>query len=136
MYRFAGFFAHPSISQPTTLPMGAVWRNISKPFDGIGVFLPDLLQKRPDVAEIASIARDLGIRDVHRWLYLTYTCWGGRIDSVYGLAHVNLDLIGPVDEDADDRVQAAYLDLMQAFGVSAVDAINFEPFRRGYWGDT
>jgi hypothetical protein len=136
MYRFAGFFASPPISPPADLPTGAVWRRISKPFDGIGVFLPDLRQKRPEVTEIESIARALGIWDVDRWLYLTYTCLGGRIDSVYGLACVRLDLIGPVDEDADDRVKAAYLDLMQAFGVPAADAINFGPFRRGYWGDT
>jgi hypothetical protein len=41
---------------------------------------------------------------------------------------------GPVEEHDLDRVEAAYTDLMEQFGLSAEDALNFDLFARGYWG--
>jgi hypothetical protein len=69
-------------------------------------------------------------------VYLSYVCWAGQIDFVYGLGSCGGVPFGPVKEDdAHDAVKAAYTGLMEQFGVSAPVALQFEPFRRGYWGE-
>lgn len=84
-YQFAGFLASPRVPRPDVLPIGAVWRDIVMPFFGVGVRLPALLGKSPPRAEVETLARQCGVYAAERWLYLTYDCWGGAIDFVYGL---------------------------------------------------
>jgi hypothetical protein len=134
-YQFAGFFASPAVPQPEGLPAGAVWREITSPFVGVGIRLPALIGKTPTRAEVETLARQLGIHTADRWLYLTYSCWAGRIDFVYGLGFRSGEVFGPVEEDGRDKVKAAYTGLMAEFGISLEEALDFEPFHRGYWGE-
>ncbi len=53
---------------------------------------------------------------------------------MYGLGAAGGQAFGPVGESGD-KVLAAYLELMGAFGVSASDARRFPPFVRGFWGE-
>jgi hypothetical protein len=135
-YWFAGFFARPVVPRPEALPQGAVWREITTPFVGVGVRLPALLGKVPPPADVQTLARELGLLAADRWIYLTYTCWAGQIDVVYGLGSRGGVPFGPVKESARQTVKAAYTSLMEQFGIPAETALRFEPFTRGYWGDT
>ena len=40
-----------------------------------------------------------------------------------------------VSESDLDKLRAAYLELMGAYGVAPADALNFPPFARGVWGE-
>jgi hypothetical protein len=136
-YEFTGFFARPAVPQPRTLPQGAVWRAIAKPFTGVGVRLPDSddrLLLPP--SETEALARQFGLDAAEFWVYLTYVCWGGDIDFVYGLGSRRGVTFGPVKDDTRDGVEAAYTGLMEQFGIPAAVAMQFEPFERGYWGKT
>ena len=137
MYEFTGYFARPAVSRPVVLPPGAVWREIAVPFSGVGVRLPDSGDERglPAPADVQALARKLGLDAADYWVYLDYVCWGGEIDFVYGLNSHRGVLFGPVKEDAHKAVEAAYSSLMEQFGVPAELALNFAPFRRGYWGE-
>jgi hypothetical protein len=135
VYRFAGFFAKPSIGRPTSLPEGAVWRSIAVPFLGVGVRLPDLLGQSPDPAEVEYLLRQVGLNTATDWLYLIFDCWAGRIDSVYGLGARGGHAFGPTKESDLRQVRSAYLELMGEFGVRPADALAFPPFVRGFWGD-
>ena len=118
-------------------PDGAVWRGIAAPFVGVGVRLPtsDDLEALPAPDDVQALARSLGIIAANRWLYLHYVCWGGDIDFVYGLGTQDGVPFGPVEESDHDMVEAAYVGLMAHLGISEADALRFEPFTRGYWGD-
>jgi hypothetical protein len=135
VYRFAGFFAKPWIDRPTSLPEGAVWRSVSVPFAGVGVRLPALIGQSPDPAEVERLLRQVGLHAATDWLYLTYDCWAGRIDYVYGLGVRSGHAFGPAKESDVSKVRAAYLELMGEFGVQPADALAFPPFVRGFWGD-
>jgi hypothetical protein len=136
-YWFAGFFARPRVTPPTALPPRACWRTITTPFDGVGVQLAGLRSERPPVATIEALAVELGFASAQAWIYLTYSCWGGRIESVYGLANsADGGRIGPVDVLDKDEAKQAYVALMAHFGVCARDALNFQPFHRGFWDET
>lgn len=132
-YWFAGFFARPAIPKPDDLRADALWREISQPFIGVGVRLPHLQGKCPSASEVATLADALGLGAADCWLYLTYTCWGGQIDSVYGLGSRGGVAFGPVEESARDTVEPAFIGLMSQLGVSNQDARQFAPFERGYW---
>jgi hypothetical protein len=134
-YRFAGVFARPAIPRPKVLPSGAVWRDIAKPFAGVGVRLPALIGETPAAADVESLTRQLGMDAADCWLYLTYDCWGGSIDFVYGLGSQGGVSFGPVEESALDKVETVYVGLMGRFGLPAEDALRFQPFERGYWGE-
>jgi len=70
-----------------------------------------------------------------RWIYLEYVCWGGGIDSVYGLGSHNGESFGPFYADEMAKVDGVFGDLMSRFGVALPSGNFFEPFVRGYWGD-
>jgi hypothetical protein len=73
-YEFAGFFARPSVPRPEALPEGAVWREITTPFVGVGVRLPALTDSEglPALADVQALARSLGVSAADRWVYLNY----------------------------------------------------------------
>ncbi|QDV38801.1 hypothetical protein [Tautonia plasticadhaerens] len=142
-YWFAGFFAKPAVDAPGELPEDAAWRVVESPFSGVGLRMPDLLDARPEVVRVLELARGLGIDRAEDWIFLVYTCFGGRVDSVFGLGRRGSRDFGPIEEDdelgknpAEERpTSRASLDLMAAFGVAEEDARDFAPFRRGYWGE-
>jgi len=135
-YWFAGFFA-TDFPRPAALPEGVVWRDIASPFVGVGVRLSARCDAapRPPLADVPALARSLGLDAAARWVYLDYVCWGGAINSVSGLGSRDGVPFGPVAESARDKVEDAYTGLMERFGVSKPDALRFEPFTRGYWGE-
>jgi hypothetical protein len=135
MYQFAGFFAKPALERPDELPPNTVWREISSPFVGVGVRLPDLIGKAPRQSEIFRLLKAVGLGRAASWLYINYTCWGGRIDSIYGLGMHGRRFFGPVKETDLSIVRDDYVDLMSEFGVQEADALNFPPFKRGFWGE-
>lgn len=132
-YRFAGFFVKPPINH--TLEADGVWRAISAPFVGVGVRLPDRIGTTPDPAEVSQLLVALGLEGVTDWVYLTYDCWGGRIDSVYGLGSRGTRAFGPLQEDDVSKTEQAFVELMGEFGVTPDDALRFGPFARGFWGE-
>jgi hypothetical protein len=134
-YQFSGFFASPPVLRPDVMPAGAVWREVVSPFIGVGVRLSALIGKTPERADVEALARQLGVDAADRWLYLTYDCWGGKIDFVYGFGSRGGLPFGPVKENGLDAVKATYMSLMAHFGVSPEDALRFKPFERGYWGE-
>jgi hypothetical protein len=131
-YEFTGFFARPNVPWPANLPQGTVWREISTPFIGVGVRLPGSEDRHPTPAETDMLIRQLGLEAADCWIYLIYVCWGGGIDFVYGFGSRDGVLFGAVKEFARDA-EKVYTDLMEQFGVPAEVALQFEPFRRGYW---
>jgi hypothetical protein len=134
-YRFAGFFANPSVPAPDVLPDGAVWKEIKSPFEGVGLRLDSLVGESPDVRVVAALAERFGFSRADRWIYLTYDCWGGQLDFVFGLGMKAGLSFGPRESSDEDRVEAEYLGLMQAFGLTDSEALNFAPFSRGFWGE-
>jgi hypothetical protein len=136
-YQFAGFFAQPTVPRPKALPEGAAWLSITTPFVGDGVRLPALIDPEvlPPLADVQALARSLGVLDADSWIYLYYVCWGGDIDFVYGLGSRDGVPFGPAEESYRDKVEAVYTALMENFGVSTADALRFEPFMRGFWGE-
>jgi hypothetical protein len=101
---------------------------------GVGVSLPSLLGNTPAREDVEALARQVGLAAADRWLYLTYICWAGQIDFVYGLGASGGVPFGPVEEDDEDGIKGAYSRLMAQLGVSEEDALHFAPFRRGFWG--
>ena len=135
-YWFSGFFARPNVAPPVVLPARACWRTIAAPFDGVGVCLPELQGERPAIQVVEGLATELGLAESQAWVYLTYTCWGGKIDSVYGIAESKHGgRIGPLEEADGKKCKETYIALMAHFGISAADAVDFRPFHRGFWGD-
>ena len=129
---FTGFFARPGVPRPEVLSPGAVWRDIATPFIGVGVRLAGS-DDTQSPAEVEALARRLGLDGAESWVFLKYTCWGGRIDSVDGLGSCGGVPFDPISED--DDAENAYLDLMRQFGIPTETALRFEPFHRGYWGE-
>lgn len=134
-YRFAGFLSPCRIERPATLPAGAVWREITTPFGGSGVRLSGLIGQAPTVEVIHELARTLGFDSTDTWLYLTYDCWGGQIDFVYGVGLDAGEPFGPVEADARNVVEAAFTSLMAKLNLGAEQAMLFAPFERGFWGE-
>lgn len=135
-YTFAGFFASPPIQRPPQLPAGAIWREITDPFAGVGLRLPALVGKQVSEAQVLELAQSLGLSVANQWLFLQYDCWAGQVDFAYGLGAVEGRVFGPVEESARDKVQSVYTNLMGAFGVSQEPTLDFPPFHRGFWGET
>lgn len=134
-YRFTGFFARPVMQPPASLPEGAVWREIRRPFRGVGVRLGEMIGQIPSEAEVEPLLARLGLDRADDWLFLSYDCWAGQIDSVYGFGSRGGRRFGPVHEEDWAKVEAAYVGLMEEFGISEDDALHFQPFWRGFWGE-
>jgi hypothetical protein len=134
-YQFAGFFIAAEMPKPESLPKAATWREIESPFRGVGILLPNLIGKVVQSAQVQSLAQEIGIAAGMTWLFLQYDCWGGEIDFVFGLGVAAGMPFGPVEESALSLVEAAYTRVMGQFGISAEAALNFAPFKRGFWGE-
>ena len=136
-YEFTGFFAAPAIQRPITLPEGTVWRNIETPFVGVGVKLVerDNDAPLPSQTDVLGLLRQVSLSDAQRWLFLTYVCWSGLIDFVYGMGSRDGQIFGPAQDDEVDSAGPLFASLMKQFGVDLGDRIYFAPFVRGYWDE-
>lgn len=134
-YRFAGFFAAPTVPAPDVLPEDAVWREIKAPINGVGMRLESFVGQSPDPRVLAALADRFGFSRADRWIYLTYDCWAGQIDFVFGVGMNAGVSFGPRESSEGDSIEAEYLGLMQAFGLTSSEALNFAPFSRGFWGE-
>ena len=134
-YRFTGFFTRPPTEPPAMLPGGAVWREITTPFAGVGVRLSVLADDRPGAAEAIRLLAEVGLGDATDWIYARYVTWAGRIESVYGLGVSGGKAFGPIHATDEGEARDAYLTLMGGFGVTPADALSFPPFVRGFWGE-
>jgi hypothetical protein len=83
MYRFTGFFSRPVIECPSSLPTGAIWRNVSTPFAGVGVSLSHLDHDEPGPDEAKRLLAEVGLSGATDWLFINYVTWAGHIDSVW-----------------------------------------------------
>ena len=133
-YRFLGFLVRDISTPPKELPKAAVWRPITEPFAGIGVRWNPDAEQLPKLSDADARAEQLGLDSAGDWLFLDYSCWAGRIDSVRGQGRRGMQSLGPVDETDVDKAQEVYVDLMNTFGVAPEDALAFPPFTRGFWG--
>jgi hypothetical protein len=134
-YTFAGFFVAQPLPRPRSLPPRAVWREVSSPFQGVGVLLPELNGKTVRPEQVHAVARELGITDAMPWLFLQYDTWAGDIDFVYRMGASAGTPFGPVEESEQESVEAAYLEVMAKLGVAEKEARNFAPFKRGFWSE-
>jgi hypothetical protein len=134
-YTFAGFFVAQPLPRPSSLPSRAVWREVSSPFQGVGVRLPDLIGKTVQPEQVHAVARELGVTDAMTWLFLQYDTWAGEIDFVYGMGASEGTPFGHVEESEQGSVEAAYLAVMAKLGVAEKEAMNFAPFKRGFWSE-
>lgn len=135
MYHFTGFFARLALVCPARLPTGAVWREVTAPFAGVGVRHPNLTHDEPGSGEAARLLAEVGLDGETDWLFINYVTWAGRIEDVYGVGSRGGRAFGPIRASDDHEAGDAYLELMGAFGVPAADALQFLPFERGYWGE-
>jgi hypothetical protein len=135
VYWFTGFLARPVIECPSSLPVGAVWREIVVPFHGVGVRFSARTNDKPAPAEVQRLLAEVGLGSAAAWVYLSYVTWAGHLESVYGLGASGSREFGPAGAWDESEARAAYLELMGEFGVVQADALNFPPFARGFWGE-
>jgi hypothetical protein len=134
-YWFAGFFAKPIIIRPSLLSEGAVWRDITAPFHGVGVYVGSLINQTPPLDEVSNLAQRLGIGGATDWIFLRYICWAGQVEFIYGLGSRGGRRFGPVEASDVGQARDMYVGLIAEFGVEEADALRFPPFERGFWGD-
>lgn len=87
------------------------------------------------LSAITELATGLGINGRVPWLFMQYDTWGGELDFVFGLGVTSAGPFGPFEESARGQVEPIYINLMSQLGVGADEALEFEPFKRGYWGE-
>ncbi len=133
-YQFAGFFTRPAVPL-REFPADAVAIQIGAPFLGTGIRFHSLIGKTPAVADVLDLASKIGVAAAPQWIYLTYDCWGGEIDFVYGFTSTDGVLSPPVEDSSWDSVEATYYILMSRFGIGEESARDFAPFTRGFWGE-
>ena len=133
-YKFAGFLVptEQDIVSAAALPSDAIYRSITSPFVGVGIRLPALIGKAPSVAQISTLAAELGVARAPSWLYIGYETWG-RIDSVYAIGVQEGKGFGPIDDTNIETVEATFVQAMSWIGVDSQNALRFAPFQRGFW---
>jgi len=135
-YRFTGLLAPglEGLADSADLPAGSVIRSIQTPFVGVGIALPSLAGKTLQMSELSAVANQMGIAAAKVWLFIDYETWGG-VDAVYAVGFADGSFFGPFDDSNGETVEATYVDVMGRIGVSKDDALDFEPFYRGFWGE-
>jgi hypothetical protein len=136
-YRFTGFLARGigHVTDSAELPAGATVRSIQTPFAGMGIALASLAGKQPSSSELLAIANQTGIAKASAWLFIDYETWAGAVDAVYALGVTDGSAFGPFDDSSGETAEATYVDAMARIGVSEADALDFQPFYRGFWGE-
>ncbi len=100
----------------------------------MGIALPSLAGKLLTISELLALANQTGIAAATAWMFIDYETWG-RVDAVYAAGLADGSAFGPFDDSNGETVETTYLDVMARFGVNNVDALDFEPFYRGFWGE-
>lgn len=132
-YQFHGFFIDKVQGNQSHISSDTnVIRNIDAPFSGLGVRLSQPPAR--DLATILELAAKMTLPRDCVWIYLDYACWGGLVESVWGYVHGTETSYGPL-YDCSYTATESFQELMQAFGVLPKQALDFTPFRRGFWGE-
>jgi hypothetical protein len=145
-YVFSGFFAaDPSLYDRAVEHWPACHaRRIEKPFIGFGMSCPDWHEARTPEAVAANDAftseaqqRLLEWSRDHpttNFVWINAECFGGLCDY-YGFVCRGGEVIEVVDTIEDSLSKQNLLQLLGYLGVHQSD-IYFEPFTRGYFGDS
>lgn len=86
------------------------------------------------MSELSAVANQVGLAAAKAWLFIDYETWG-RVDAVYAAGFADGKVFGPFDDSNGETVEATYVDVMSRIGISKDDALDFEPFHRGFWGE-
>jgi hypothetical protein len=66
------------------------------------------------------------------YLFLKYVTWAGQIDHVKARLSINTSDI--ITDEADDHAgMTLFLRVMERIGISREQALNFDPFKQGYF---
>lgn len=122
------------MADSSELPADSIVRSIQTPFIGMGIALPSLAGKLLTISELLALANQTGIAAATAWIFIDYETWG-RVDAVYAAGLADGSAFGRFDDSNGETVETTYLDVMARFGVNNVDALDFEPFYRGFWGE-
>jgi hypothetical protein len=133
-YQFAGFLvpSNIQITQHSALPGEALVRQITAPFEGVGIRIPSLVGMTPTADDVTMLAARIGITHARSWLYLAYDTWG-NIDWVYALGVQDGETFGPIDDSNLETVETTFVEVMARIGVDSKNALQFTPFERGFW---
>ncbi|WP_332604656.1 hypothetical protein [Acinetobacter sp. ESBL14] len=135
-YQFVGFFALTEQMKSPFYPIdGTTWKDIKDPFHGIGIKLSPSIKTPSSPDDIKALFSAMNINHVKQWLFIEYVCFGGSIDYIYALIMKNGEIYGPIEESALENVERVYIDLMNEFGISEKDALQFKPFDRNFWDE-
>ncbi len=130
-YTFTGFFSKAPELKKSALRDGHVFRRISEPFSGCGLYAPDL---PPAKAEVAAYIEQLGLA-TQDWVFFHYQTWAGPVEHVTTFGQISGDGFGPTEKDGD-AATAAFIDALTRFGATTGEGTYFAPFERGYWSET
>ncbi len=135
-YQFAGIFVKEfKISAEVPLDIPYTVRKVNSPFIGSGISIPQYVSKNPSIEEVNNIVKKIGIKQDLEWMFIIYECWAGKIDDLFGYIKKPEKEIASIIESGKNKLENAYISFMKKFGVSKDEALDFEPFKRGFWGE-
>ncbi len=108
-------------------------KKVNSPFIGSAISIPQYVSKNPSIGEVNNIAKKIGIKQEHEWMFIIYKCWAGEIDDLFGYIKKPKRQIASIIESDKNKLENAYISFMEKFGVSKDEALDFEPFKRGFW---
>ncbi len=135
-YQFAGIFVKEfQISAEVPLDIPYTVRKVNSPFFGSAISIPQYVSKNPSIEEVNNIVKKIGIKLEHEWMFIIYECWAGEIDDLFGYIKKPEKQIVSIIESGKNKLENTYISFMEKFGVSKDEALDFEPFKRGFWGE-
>ncbi len=60
-------------------------------------------------------------------------CWAGEIDDLFGYIKKPGKEMASIIDFGKNNLENACISFMQKFSLSKDEALNFEPFKRGFW---
>ena len=66
-------------------------------------------------------------------MFIVYECWAGEINYLFGyISKPEKEIVSTI-ETSRDKLENAYIYFIEQFGIYKDEALNFEPFQRGFW---
>jgi len=133
-YQFSGFFIKRITSSEIVKVSGvSAILTIQDPFVGTGISIPEVAVNELNAGNLVQLAKNLGVKSQHEWMFIVYECFGGVLDYLYGYVHKPTAQYGPVDTSDLETLEEEYLLLMSNFGINAIQAQHFSPFERDFF---